>query len=253
MLRLAEGQAPEVNIQDWHALQEWLTTAEHRVTIPYAAYLAEHIPPVAVRLRRDFKALLRLIAAHAILHQCTRERDEEGRIVATDADYAAVRELVADLVANGVGATVPETMRATVQAVQLLDLGEGVTIRLIAHELQLDRSATQRRVQAARERGYLVNLEDKRGRPARYALGEPLPEELDLLPRHVPAQGCAETVENNARVEARNVQVSNRVNEGVQVCSHNGEVYTDQSKPESSFNTPATLEADDCIHLFEEG
>jgi hypothetical protein len=55
MLRLAEGHPQEVNVQDWHAFQDWLTNAEHRVKIPYAAYLAEHIPPVAVRLRRDFR------------------------------------------------------------------------------------------------------------------------------------------------------------------------------------------------------
>jgi hypothetical protein len=224
-----------------------------KVVIPFAPYLAEHIPPVAVRLRRDFKSLLRLIEAHAILHQVTRERDEKGRIVATSADYEAVRELVADLVANGVGATVPDTMRATVQAVRQLDIAEGSTVRLIAHELKLDRSATQRRVQAARERGYLVNLEEKRGRMARYAIGEPLPEEVELLPRHVPVPGCAgNTVERKPSVGG-NVQVSNVVREAVQVCSHNGEMYTDQSKPDSSLNTPATLDAEECIQLFEEG
>ena len=42
---------------------------------------------VAVRLRRDFSVVLSLIKAHAILHQATRERDADGRIVATLADY----------------------------------------------------------------------------------------------------------------------------------------------------------------------
>ncbi len=40
----------------WHALQTWLESAEHGVWIPYARKLAELIPPVAVRLRRDFGA-----------------------------------------------------------------------------------------------------------------------------------------------------------------------------------------------------
>jgi hypothetical protein len=30
--------------------------------------------------------------------------------------------------------------------------------------------------------GYVVNREDRRGRPGRYALGEPLPEDLEILP-----------------------------------------------------------------------
>ena len=79
MQQLAAGTSGEMNMAEWHALQRWLVTAEHRVTIPYAMDLAERIPPMAVRLRRDFKALLRLIETHAILHQCSRARDEAGQ------------------------------------------------------------------------------------------------------------------------------------------------------------------------------
>jgi len=228
MLRLAEGRPREVNFQEWHELQDWLMTAEHRVVIPYATFLAETIPPVAVRLRRDFKAILRLIEAHAVLHQCTRDRDDEGRIVATSADYCAVRELVADLVANGVGATVPDTMRATVQAVQQHDLGEGATVRQVAHELKLDRSATQRRLQAARERGYLVNLEEKRGRPARYALGDALPDDQELLPRDVPETGCAHSTEGvQSPAHTLNASDPEPIGGGVHLCSNSREKYSD--------------------------
>src|SRR5262249_15461917 len=69
MLRVAQGQQQEPDLQAWRDLQLWLEQAEHRVSIPYALALAEHIPPVAVRLRRDVRSLLRLIDAHAILHQ----------------------------------------------------------------------------------------------------------------------------------------------------------------------------------------
>jgi hypothetical protein len=96
------------NFEPWHALQVWLESAEHRVWIPYAKQLTVLIPPVAVRLRRDFAALLNLIRAHALLHQASRDRDAEGRIVATiEEDYAAVRKLVVDLVGEGVETTVP--------------------------------------------------------------------------------------------------------------------------------------------------
>jgi hypothetical protein len=101
MAALAEeaGEAAP-DLATWHALQIWLESAEHRVCIPYAKKLAELIPPVAVRLRRDFGALLNLIRAHTLLHQASRERDAEGRIVATIEDYAAIRALVADLVSE---------------------------------------------------------------------------------------------------------------------------------------------------------
>ena len=64
----AQPQAPTVDLPPWLALHSWLEGAEHRVAIPFAADLAERIPPVAVRLRRDFGQLLALIRAHAILH-----------------------------------------------------------------------------------------------------------------------------------------------------------------------------------------
>jgi hypothetical protein len=34
----------------------------------------------------------------------------------------------------------------------------------------------------AADGGYLRNLEDKRGKPGRWTLGDPLPEAVDLLP-----------------------------------------------------------------------
>ena len=84
MAALAEeaGEAGP-NFEHWHAFQVWLERAEHRVSVPYAKVLADLIPPVAVRLRRDFGALLNLIRAHALLHQDSRDRDANGRIVAT--------------------------------------------------------------------------------------------------------------------------------------------------------------------------
>jgi hypothetical protein len=225
MKRLAEGQSHEVELQDWHTLQDWLSKAEHRVVIPYAAYLANNIPPVAVRLRRDFKALLRLIEAHAILHQCSREKDDKGRILANEDDYFAVRSLVADLVASGVGATVPNTIRETVEVIKAGDQETGVTVKTVAERLTLDRSAAQRRLTGARERGYLINLEEKRGRPARYAVGEPLPEELELLPSTLP--GCAHsTPETHTLQKWLNPSNTEMLSGGVQLCSDSGEKYT---------------------------
>jgi IclR-like helix-turn-helix domain-containing protein len=135
-------------------------------------------------MRRDFRSVLRLIQTHALIHQLSRPRDPSGAVVATEADYLSVRGLVADLISDGVGATVPETIRETVEVVRhLLEEDDaGVTVRAVAAKLDLDRSATSRRLQAARERGYLVSQETRRGRPARYAIGDPMPDEMDLLP-----------------------------------------------------------------------
>jgi len=98
---LAEEEISSPDLAPWVALQEWIEGGARRVTIPFAKVLAEKVPPVAVRLRRDFHAVLSLIRAHAVLHQASRDRDDQGRIVATIGDYAVVRDLVADLVAEG--------------------------------------------------------------------------------------------------------------------------------------------------------
>jgi hypothetical protein len=180
--RLADDDLAEPDQSRWHALQVWLATVEHRVTIPYAHALAELVPPVAVRLRRDFGAFLALIRAHAILHQASRERDRDGKVIATLEDYAIVRELAVDLVSEGVEATVPPTIRETVQAVSDLAREEGVSITVLARALNLDKSSVSRRWNSARARGYLRNLETGRGRPARIVLADSLPDDVEVLP-----------------------------------------------------------------------
>jgi hypothetical protein len=185
-MALARESVEEPDLESWHALQEWLELgAERRVTIPFAKTLAALVPPVAVRLRRDFGAVLNLIRAHALLHQANCERDEEGRIVADFDDYAIVRELVADLVSEGVEVTVQPIVRETVETVSRL-LKEGdeeyVSARAIGQELNLEKGPVSRRIRLAIEAGYLKNLEDRRGKPARLVLGDPMPEDLQILP-----------------------------------------------------------------------
>lgn len=183
-----DESAREHDFSEWHDYQRWLAGANHKVTIPFALCIAAQIPPVAVRLRRDWNGVRALIRTHAMMHQLNRGTDDQGRIVATLADYGAIRSLVADLVADAVGSTVPEAMRETVERVGQSASPEGVTVATIAAGLKLERSAASRRLTAARDRGYLVNLEDKRGKPARYSVGEPMPDEAIVLPD--PAQVC---------------------------------------------------------------
>ena len=189
---LADGSTKEPDRRRWHALQTWLEVGEHRVTIPYAGALAEKMGDVAVRLRRDFSVVLSLIEAHAILHQATRERDAQGRIIATLADYARVRGLVSGLIAESVEATVPKTIRETVEAVEnVIDGGDEdhATNKGVAEELEIDKAAASRRVRAAIGRGYLKNLEDRKGHPAQLVLAESMPEDQEILPNPEELEG----------------------------------------------------------------
>jgi hypothetical protein len=179
-----ENNRAEVDLTQWHALQTWLATGPSGVVVPFAGRLAELVPPVAIRLRRDFKTVLMLIRAHALLHQASRRKDENGRVVAEIEDYTVVRELIADLVAVGVDATVKPEVREVVNSVAALHKAGKDEVRQseLKSALKLDKSAISRRVADALDSGFLKNLEDRKGRPARLVLGDALPDNLEVLP-----------------------------------------------------------------------
>ena len=98
-------------------------------------------------------------------------------------DYAVVHELVEDLVGEGVKAKVPREVRETVAAVERLTAdGSPATVTQAARELKMDTSSASRRIKRAIAGGYLRNEEDRKGHPARVSLGEPLPEDVVILP-----------------------------------------------------------------------
>jgi hypothetical protein len=175
------------SLDEWVDLQLWLATehAEHRVTIPYAKELAGLVPPVAVRLRRDFGAVLSLIRAHAMLHQLSRDRDNQDRIIATIEDYQVVRELVADVITEGAERAVSDTVRKTVDAV--VELTHGLrqmptSAQAVATHLNIDKSNAGRRLRMAADGGYIENLEPRRGMTAQWVKGEELPDAKTVLP-----------------------------------------------------------------------
>lgn len=183
----ANGRELEkLDVSAWHALQDWLHLAGcSQVTIPYAPEIARRADSRAVRLRRDFGAILNLVRAHAILHQLSRERDEQGRIIATPEDYRVVYDLVIDIVSEGVQASVTAEVRAAVEAVRTLDAPNGlaVTFKRVGEHLGIDKASAKRRCEVAIKDGYLVNRQQKRNQPAMLSVGDPLPTDLGVLPR----------------------------------------------------------------------
>ncbi len=182
---IADEDREDPDLSRWHALQRWIASGRAEVTIPYAKVVAGLIPhSLGVRLRRDFGSLLNLIRSHALLHQVNRERDDRGRIVATLRDYKVVRELVKDIVAETLEAAVSDGVRQTVEAIQRLyeKTEEPATIKQVGEELKLSKMPTWSRVQKALDGGFARNLEDRKGRPAQLVPGDPLPENVEVLP-----------------------------------------------------------------------
>jgi hypothetical protein len=56
VLRQVSSTVDNLDLAERHQLQDWVATAERQVVISFAMYLANTIPPVAVRLRRDFRS-----------------------------------------------------------------------------------------------------------------------------------------------------------------------------------------------------
>ncbi len=170
------------DLSQWVALQKWLELAgERRVVIPFAHALADLVPATAVRMRRDFHQLLTVIQAVALLHQRQRERDSQGRIVASLDDYAQARWLLEEVFTTTVHEGLTPAVRETVEVVTRLSVdGSPVTEQELARELGLAKSTIHYRVQRALKGGWLVNQTAQKGAPAQLVVGAPLPDGCPL-------------------------------------------------------------------------
>jgi len=151
------------------------------VLVPFAEELAKAMGRMASapRILRDFARLLSLIKSCAIIRHHWRATDNEGRLVATLADYEMVRNVVNDMyIDSSTGAT--SEVRKLVEAVKSLDAkggeGEQITNTMLAKELGMDVKGVSRKALKAIRLGWLVNREQRKYHPADYALGEPMPE-----------------------------------------------------------------------------
>jgi hypothetical protein len=127
------------------------------------------------------------IKAHALLHRHHRDLDDKGQIVAdVRDDYRPVAELIGGIVAEASGTSIEKEIQETIDAVTLttadLSLDQGATADKIAKLLRLDKSSAWRRLNQAAFKGFIVNLESRRGQPGRYRVTNQEIEAEDLLP-----------------------------------------------------------------------
>ena len=137
-----------------------------------------------MRLRRDYGQLQRAIKAHALLHREHRKVTTEGIIATITGDYAVIRELMGDTLSTASEIKVAKNILETVEAVNELARGrDGAKARMIADKLGMDKSTVYRRLRAAEDAGYVINLEERKGRAGRYICAEEKPpKSAELLP-----------------------------------------------------------------------
>jgi len=189
--RYAGTDSPaEVDVAPWHAYQRWLAMGPRQATIPFAAKLAARYLANDNRSKRDFEQVLTAIAVSALMHQARRERDEQGRIVATLDDYAMVRDFMAKVVGEAAEASVPADVRETVRAI--LDLAREATepgglvtwpmLIDLAGKLGCGKSWASKRLAKAKTLGYVADRRARPGFPSRLAVIQPLPQDREVLP-----------------------------------------------------------------------
>lgn len=182
-LAIENQKSKTVNYQAWMAFQKWLSLSNKLVTIPFSMTLAEHVPPVATRLRRDFGQFLNFIRIHAIIHQKSRETDTNGAIIATIDDYEGVYNIVHELFSITLEQTVSKCVAQTVEAVRSLQIDEfdPISVRQLTKKLKLDQSTVRRRIYQALNRGFLHRSDEHKSRLV-VVLGDPLPANKKLFP-----------------------------------------------------------------------
>ncbi len=167
-LLLAEtGGIPQGEREDilkvWHDAVRLLEPAE--VIVPYARRI--EVPSHRVRVRRDVNRLLDVIRVHAWLHQHGRERDERGRVLATEDDFRAARELVSDSLERAWESLTPaeEAVMGAIAALPKANQKNGFTrnqLEVAGH----DKRRVQDALKALTESGYLES--ERRGGPGGY-------------------------------------------------------------------------------------
>jgi hypothetical protein len=180
LLNMARGKTKTtvtLDLSPWHELVETIAESDHRVQIPYGEYIAEHVPVDNPKIQRDFQKVLTLIRTCALVHMFTRDRNEEGELIATEDDYRTVYELTKSALEEGLEESVSSGVREVVEGIREMTSEkaklewEGVSQSALAEKIGRNRSVVSRNAFIAEKAGYLENKTPGKGREAHLVLG----------------------------------------------------------------------------------
>jgi hypothetical protein len=200
----AGAVASPADLAVWHDYQRWAALGPDDAVIPFAQQIATAIKPLMVRFRRDVSSLFTFIKASALLHQAQRQVDAQGRVVATVADYALAYPIFCRVMAQSSGKSVPDNVREVVKLIaeragspaakpipgrfqRTTAVGPGNEIVISSEQIGtatgIGKSAAYRAVLAALDLGFLVNNENRRGKPFKLVVRRSVDEAgIPLLP-----------------------------------------------------------------------
>jgi hypothetical protein len=169
-------------IGQWVDYQRWIDLdAPYDVLIPYSHAILAAIraqrddarkrgekPKFKLRIRRDIQGFLTAIRTSAILHKSQREKDSQGRIVATIDDYRNAHEAFDPGLASLYKIASPLTTIAVVRAIEEMGATTSTAVKLTVTTLMdklgiTGRGTANDRLRDAQERGYIELIEKHGG------------------------------------------------------------------------------------------
>jgi hypothetical protein len=166
--------------EPWRAFQEVLAGNPCDVVVPFAPALGRLFRGNPARAQRLFPQLLAAVAASAVLHQFTRQRDAQGGVIATLDDYAHARRILERAFADVARPDVPDGVQELVEV--LRETPGGVDLPTLAAQLGVDRATAQRRAKKAKALGLAVDLAGGQGRRACLIVAPQTREDRCVLP-----------------------------------------------------------------------
>jgi hypothetical protein len=157
----------------------------HAVVVPYAARLGELLKCDRVEMRRGFPQIVAMIKAIALLHQFQRQRDDQGRLLATPQDYAIARRLLLKPMRRLLGVGLSDSAQRFHERLQSWFAHRSFTTTEAMKEEPHSRQAVRGWLIELQDAGYVVIITEGRGRtPTTWKLEANPPEEkVAVLPK----------------------------------------------------------------------
>ncbi len=182
--KVKEGSGKQIyDWGKWLAFHEWLALSKTKYAIPYAVSLAELTNCDKSRIRRDIDAVHNLIGAHAVIHQKNRKINSDGIVIANKEDYSVVYKLISKALSSTISASrsdieiVREVKRALKES-----QNDSISMTELAKRLGVDKATVSRNLESPISKGYIVNKETRKGKPAKLTIGKPIEEDIRILP-----------------------------------------------------------------------
>lgn len=181
LLNMARGKTKttvSLDLSPWHEFVAKVAEHNHKVEIPYAGHIVDHLPLDNPKIHRDFQKVLTLIQTCALVHMFSRETNKEGAIIASEDDYRTVYGLTKSALEEGLEESVSPGVREVVEGVRDIieenrgKYHDGVSQSVLAESIGRNRSLVSRNAYIAEKAGYLENKTPGKGREAHLVLGD---------------------------------------------------------------------------------